>query len=70
MDSLVSVQWLAEHLDDPELRVLDATVQVRRRRGLPTVRSGKVASGGADTSREVRSRTCSTWRTQAGRGGR
>jgi thiosulfate/3-mercaptopyruvate sulfurtransferase len=41
MDDLVSVQWLAEHLDDPELRVFDATVQVGRRLWLPTIRSGR-----------------------------
>lgn len=41
MDSLVSARWLAEHLDDPHLRVLDATVQVRRRFGVPTVRVGE-----------------------------
>ena len=41
MDDLVSVQWLAEHLDDPRLRVFDATVQVRRRLWLPTIRSGR-----------------------------
>ncbi len=41
MDNLVSVQWLAEHLDDPGLRVFDATVQVRRRLWLPTIRSGR-----------------------------
>ena len=40
MDSLVSAQWLAERLDDPHLRVFDATVQVRRRFLVPTVRLG------------------------------
>lgn len=28
MDSLVSVEWLQEHLSDPDLVVLDATVQI------------------------------------------
>lgn len=28
MDTLVSTQWLSEHLDDPDLVVLDCTVQV------------------------------------------
>jgi thiosulfate/3-mercaptopyruvate sulfurtransferase len=28
MDSLVSVEWLSQHLDDPDLVVLDCTVQV------------------------------------------
>ncbi len=28
MDSLVTVEWLHEHLDDPDLVVLDATVQI------------------------------------------
>lgn len=41
IDGLVWVQWLAEHLDDPELRVFDATVQVTRRIWLPTIRSGR-----------------------------
>ncbi len=41
MDPLVSVTWLAEHLGDPRLRILDATVQVRRRFFVPTVRTGK-----------------------------
>jgi thiosulfate/3-mercaptopyruvate sulfurtransferase len=41
MDSLVSVQWLNEHLDDPDLRVFDATVQVGRRLGIPIVRTGE-----------------------------
>lgn len=30
MDSLVSVQWLQEHLDDPDIVVLDATVMIER----------------------------------------
>ncbi|MEL7158485.1 MAG: rhodanese-like domain-containing protein, partial [Actinomycetota bacterium] len=29
MDSLVSSDWLAEHLDDPDLRVLECTVDLR-----------------------------------------
>lgn len=41
VDSLVSAQWLAERLDDPHLRVFDATVQVRRRFLVPTVRLGE-----------------------------
>ncbi|EWS99769.1 hypothetical protein N865_20880 [Intrasporangium oryzae NRRL B-24470] len=41
MDDLVSVDWLAEHLDDPRLRVFDAAIQVRRRLWLPTIRSGR-----------------------------
>ncbi len=41
MDSLVSAEWLAGHLDDPRLRVFDATVQVRRRLFIPTVRAGE-----------------------------
>jgi thiosulfate/3-mercaptopyruvate sulfurtransferase len=40
MDPLVSAQWLAEHLEDPKLHVFDATVQVRRRLFIPTVRPG------------------------------
>jgi thiosulfate/3-mercaptopyruvate sulfurtransferase len=30
MDSLVTVEWLGEHLDDPDLVVLDCTVRVKR----------------------------------------
>lgn len=41
MDPLVSVEWLAAQLDDPRLRVFDATVQVRRRFLVPTVRAGR-----------------------------
>jgi thiosulfate/3-mercaptopyruvate sulfurtransferase len=41
MDSLVSAEWLAGHLHDPQLRVFDATVQVRRRLLVPTVRTGE-----------------------------
>ena len=41
MDDLVSVQWLAEHLDNPQLRVFDATVQVSRRLWMPSIRSGR-----------------------------
>lgn len=38
---LVSVQWLYDHLNDPGLRVFDATVQVRRRWFVPIVRTGR-----------------------------
>ena len=41
MDALVSAQWLADHLDDPALRVFEATVQVQRRLWIPVVRSGR-----------------------------
>ena len=43
MDShpLASVEWLAEHLEDPDLRIFDATVQVGRRFGIPVIRSGE-----------------------------
>ena len=41
MDVLVSAGWLAGHLGDPRLRVFDATVQVRRRLFVPTVRTGE-----------------------------
>lgn len=29
MDSLVSTQWLADHLDDPDLRILECTVDLK-----------------------------------------
>lgn len=41
METLVSAQWVAEHLDDPGLRIIDATVQVRKMLGIPTVRAGR-----------------------------
>ena len=41
MDPVVSVHWLAEHLEDPQLRVFDATVQVRRLLFVPIVRTGE-----------------------------
>ncbi len=41
MEPLVSVDWLAEHLDDPDLRVFDATVQIRRVLFLPRIRTGQ-----------------------------
>ncbi len=41
MDSLVSADWVADHLHDPRVRVFDATIQVRRRLLVPTVRTGE-----------------------------
>jgi thiosulfate/3-mercaptopyruvate sulfurtransferase len=41
MDPLVPAGWLAANIDDPRLRVFDATVQVRRRFRVPTVRTGR-----------------------------
>jgi thiosulfate/3-mercaptopyruvate sulfurtransferase len=41
MDVLVSAEWLAGHLRDPRLRVLDATMQVRRRLFVPAMRTGE-----------------------------
>lgn len=41
MDPLVTAGWLADNIDDPRLRVFDATVQVRRRFHVPTVRTGR-----------------------------
>ncbi len=69
MDPLVSAEWLAGHLHDPGLRVFDATVQVRRRLVVPTVRTGE---------REWRREhipgsalpACSRCLTLSGRGGR
>lgn len=43
MDALVSVDWLSEHLRDPDLRVFDATVRVDRLLFVPIVRSGRGA---------------------------
>ncbi len=41
MEPLVSVDWLAEHLRDPDLRVFDATIQVEKVLFVPLVRSGR-----------------------------
>lgn len=41
MDPLVQADWLAGRLDDPALRVFDATVVVRRILGVPVMRSGR-----------------------------
>jgi thiosulfate/3-mercaptopyruvate sulfurtransferase len=41
MEPLVSVQWLASHLQDPDLRVYDATIQADRVLWLPRIRSGR-----------------------------
>lgn len=38
MEALVSTAWLAEHLGDPDLRILDATVEIN-------VATGRVESG-------------------------
>lgn len=40
MEPLVQASWVAEHLDDPDLRVIDPTLQVHRRVVLPTIRTG------------------------------
>lgn len=41
MEPLVSVDWLAEHLRDADLRVFDATIQVDKVLFVPFVRSGR-----------------------------
>lgn len=43
MEPLVSVDWLVEHLQDQDLRVFDATVQVNKWLFLAFVRSGRRA---------------------------
>lgn len=43
MDPLVSTDWLSARLEDPSLRALDATVDVRRLLGVPVMRSGRRA---------------------------
>ncbi len=40
MEPLVSAGWLADNIDDPRLRVFDATIQVRRALLLSTARTG------------------------------
>jgi thiosulfate/3-mercaptopyruvate sulfurtransferase len=39
VESLVSAAWLATHLDDPDLRVLDATVQINPAVGMESGRA-------------------------------
>jgi thiosulfate/3-mercaptopyruvate sulfurtransferase len=41
MEPLVSAGWLADNIDDPGLRVFDATVQVRRVLRVPVGRTGR-----------------------------
>src|SRR5512139_122696 len=41
MEPLVSVEWLAQHLQDQDLRVFDATIQVNKLLFVPLVRSGR-----------------------------
>ena len=41
MEPLVSVEWLAEHREDPDIRVFDTTVQVARHLFLATARNGE-----------------------------
>jgi thiosulfate/3-mercaptopyruvate sulfurtransferase len=41
MEPLVSIDWLAEHLQDQDLRVFDATVQVNKWLFVAFVRSGR-----------------------------
>jgi thiosulfate/3-mercaptopyruvate sulfurtransferase len=38
---LVTAGWVADHLDDPDLRVLDTTMQITKFVLLPTVRTGQ-----------------------------
>lgn len=40
MESLVSAEWVAAHLDDPDLRVIDPTMQINKVAFLPTIRTG------------------------------
>lgn len=40
MESLVSAEWVAAHLDDPDLRVIDSTMQITKVAFLPTIRTG------------------------------
>jgi len=54
MDSLVSAEWLSEHLDDPDLVILDCTVVVeptedgsfRNVNGRPTYEAGHIPTAG------------------------
>jgi thiosulfate/3-mercaptopyruvate sulfurtransferase len=41
MEPLVSVEWLAQHLQDQNLRAFDATIQVKKLLFVPLVRSGR-----------------------------
>lgn len=65
---LVEPGWLAEHLADPDLRIVDATVQVRLK-PLPRMRSGKREWKRA-TRRGRHSPTCAGSPSRAGPLGR
>lgn len=41
MEPVVSVEWLAGHLRNPDLRVFDATILADRVLGLPRIRNGR-----------------------------
>jgi hypothetical protein len=41
MEPVVSVEWLAEHLEDPDVRVFDASINADRVLGLPRIRNGR-----------------------------
>ncbi|MEZ5157208.1 MAG: rhodanese-like domain-containing protein [Candidatus Nanopelagicales bacterium] len=41
MEPVVSVDWLADHLEDDGLRVYDATIHADRVLGLPRIRNGR-----------------------------
>ena len=63
MDTLVTTQWLSEHLDDPDLVVLDCSVRVEQSEdggvealsGLADYESGHIPSAGfADLMGDLR----------------
>lgn len=51
MESLVSVDWLAAHLDDPDLVVIDCTVVMRQTDGELEISSGRPAYEGGHIPR-------------------
>ncbi len=65
MEPLVSVEWLAEHLDDPDMRVFDATVEIRRLLLLPITRTGEREYRRGHIP-AARSSTCSACTTRTG----
>ena len=40
---LVETEWLAAHLADPDLRILDCAILLELKNGVPQMRSGRPA---------------------------
>ncbi len=53
LQPLVEAEWLEEHLDDPNLRVVDATVQVKLW-PFPHIKTRAVGVGLSETTYQAR----------------